>query len=71
MNRAVLLRKNGDGFVTSKLHVDKMTHGQDGDVELHANDIVFVPTNRLKSSLRTAENVTTSIGSASIYAVVH
>jgi polysaccharide export outer membrane protein len=71
MNRALLLRRNGDGYLTSKLHIDKLAHGQGGDMDLHANDIVFVPINRLKSSLRSVQDVTTSIGSASIYAVVH
>jgi polysaccharide export outer membrane protein len=71
VNRAVLLRKSVDGYITSKLQVGKIARGQEKDVELHANDIVFFPNSRLKSGLRSAENVTTSIGSASIYAVVH
>ena len=71
VNHAVLLRKNGDGYVTNKLQVGRISRGQDGDVELHPNDIVFLPNNRLKSGLRSAENVATSLGSASIYAVVH
>jgi polysaccharide export outer membrane protein len=71
VNHAVLLRKDGEGYVTTKLQLGRISRGQDGDMELHPNDIVFVPNNRLKSGLHSAENVATSIGSASIYAVVH
>jgi polysaccharide export outer membrane protein len=70
-NRAVLLRKTGDAYLRSTLHVARIARGQDKDVELHPNDIVFLPTNRLKSGLHGVEEVTTSIGSASIYAIVH
>jgi polysaccharide export outer membrane protein len=72
VNRAVLLRKNGDGYVkTTKLQVGKISRGQDGDVELHANDIVFVPNSRLKNAIRTTQSMAETIGSASIYGVVH
>jgi len=70
-NHAVLLRKNGQGYVSSKLPVGKITLGQDRDVELHPDDVVFIPTNKLKNILHESRDVATSIGSASIYAIVH
>lgn len=71
VNRAVLLRKNGQGYVSNKLRVEKIELGQDRDVELHPDDVVFIPSNRLKSILHDTQDVATSIGSASIYAIVH
>lgn len=71
LNKAVLMRKNDKGYESTKLHVGRIELGQDPDLELHANDILFVPNNRLKSVLSGTQNVATSIGSASIYAIVH
>jgi polysaccharide export outer membrane protein len=71
VNRAVLLRKNGDGYVKNKLQVGRISRGEDGDLELHANDIVFVPNSRLKNAMRTTQSMVETIGSASIYGVVH
>jgi polysaccharide biosynthesis/export protein len=70
-NRAILLRKNGEGYVADKLHIGNITHGKEKDLELQPNDIVFIPDSRLKHALRSTESVASSIGSASIYAVVH
>ncbi len=70
-NGAVLLRKNGEGYLANKLHLGNITRGKEKDLELQPNDIVFVPNNRLKNALRTTESVASGIGSASIYAVVH
>jgi polysaccharide biosynthesis/export protein len=73
LSNAVLLRKSaqGQGYVTHKLDVSKIERGQGEDVELGANDILFVPGNKLKGALATTQSIATSIGSASIYAVVH
>jgi polysaccharide export outer membrane protein len=71
LSKAVLMRKNDQGYETTQLHVGRIEHGQDPDMELHANDILFVPNNRLKNILNGTQNVATSIGSASIYAIVH
>lgn len=71
LSKAVLMRKNGDGYTTTKLHVGKIERGEASDLELHANDILFIPNNRLKNALSGTESVLSSIGSASIYAVVH
>lgn len=71
LNKAVLMRKNVQGYVTSKLHVGKIEKGEAPDFELQANDILFVPNNRLKNTLSGTESVLSTLGSASIYAVVH
>jgi polysaccharide export outer membrane protein len=71
LNKAVLMRRNDKGYESTKLHVGRIERGQDPDLELHANDILFVPNNRLKNILNGTQNVATSIGSASIYAIVH
>jgi polysaccharide biosynthesis/export protein len=70
-NHTVLLRKVGDEYVSSKIHVARIARGQEQDVELHANDILFIPTDRMKDALRSTESVASSIGAASIYAIVH
>lgn len=71
LSKAVLMRKSAQGYVTSKLHVDRIQRGQDPDLELQANDVLFVPSNRLKNIIIGTQGVASSIGSASIYAVVH
>ncbi|HET9791328.1 MAG TPA: polysaccharide biosynthesis/export family protein [Candidatus Angelobacter sp.] len=71
LSKAVLMRKNAEGYATTKLHVGKIEKGEDPDLELHANDILFVPNNRLKNAISGTQSVITSIGSASIYAIVH
>jgi polysaccharide biosynthesis/export protein len=70
-NHGVLLRKSGQGYVSSKLRVGKIALGQDRDVELHPDDVVFIPNSKLKNALHETQDVATSIGSASIYAIVH
>ena len=71
VNHAILLRKNGDGYVTNKLDVGKIERGQGEDLALHPNDIVFIPNNHLKEAMRDAQGTIAAIGSASIYAIVH
>jgi polysaccharide biosynthesis/export protein len=70
-SKSVLMRKNAQGYVTTKLQVRRIERGQDPDIELHANDIVFIPDNRLKNLISESEGVAAAIGSASIYATVH
>jgi len=71
LSKAVLMRKNPQGYAINKLHVGKIEKGEDPDLELHANDILFIPNNRLKNAISGTQSVITSIGSASIYAIVH
>lgn len=71
LSKAVLLRKSAQGYVPHNLDVSKIERGQESDLELGANDILFVPGNKFKSVLNSTQSIATSIGSASIYAVVH
>jgi polysaccharide export outer membrane protein len=71
LSKAVLLRKSAQGYVTHKLDIARIERGQQPDLELGANDILFVPTNGFKNALSSTQNIASSIGSASIYAVVH
>jgi polysaccharide export outer membrane protein len=71
LDKAVLMRKNAQSYATTKLHVGKIQKGEAPDLDLHSNDILFVPNNRLKNALSGTQAVMSSIGSASIYAVVH
>lgn len=71
LSKAVLMTRNAQGYATTKMPVDKIQKGEAPDLDLHSNDILFVPNNRLKNALSGTQSVLTSIGSASIYAVVH
>jgi polysaccharide biosynthesis/export protein len=70
-NNAVLLHKVGDEYVSTPLHLAKISRGQEHDFELHANDIVFVPNSKLKDALHSTQSIATTVGTASIYALVH
>lgn len=71
LSKAVLMHRNGEGYQTTKLHVDKMQKGEQPDLELQANDILFIPNNRLKNAMTGTQAVVSSLGSASIYAIIH
>jgi polysaccharide export outer membrane protein len=71
LSKAILMRKNGDGYSNTKLHVGKIEKGEEPDLDLHANDVLFIPNNRLKNALSGTQSVISSIGSASIYAIIH
>lgn len=73
-DHAILLRKGGEEYVSSKLHVDKIARGKEPDIELEANDIVFIPDSRLKSAAHNAgsiASIASTIGTTSLYAIVH
>lgn len=73
LSKSVLLRKGlgGQGYVPHKLDVSKIERGEGEDVQLGPNDILFIPSNKLKNVLNNTAGVASSIGAASIYAVVH
>lgn len=48
----------------------KMTEGKVADVQLHTDDVVFVPTSRLKYTFMNTQSILSSAASASIYAGV-
>ncbi|HLY41334.1 MAG TPA: polysaccharide biosynthesis/export family protein [Terracidiphilus sp.] len=63
-----LLRRDADGTeVDISLPYKKISHGKLANFELHATDIVFVPTSGVKSALTNSQMVLTSAASAAIY----
>ena len=70
-DHAILLRKSGEEYVSSKLHVDKIARGKEPDMELEANDIVFIPDSRLKSAAHNAGNIASIASTIGTYAIVH
>jgi polysaccharide export outer membrane protein len=66
-----LLRRNGDGSVVYiTLPYNKIVHAQSADVQLQPKDVLYVPTNKIKSILINGEGILAAAGSASIYAGV-
>jgi polysaccharide export outer membrane protein len=64
-----LLRRNGDGTVVYfELPYRKMLQGRVADMQLHGTDVLYVPTNKIKSILTYSQGILTSAASASVYA---
>jgi polysaccharide export outer membrane protein len=71
MNGSTLLQKTSSGYAPKQIRIGDLVHGRGEDIELHANDVLYVPNSVLKSVGQTTQAIVTSIGSASIYAAVH
>ena len=66
-----LLRRNADGTeVDIALHLDKISHGKTTDVQLHATDVLYVPTSKIKSTFINGAGILAATTSATIYAAV-
>jgi polysaccharide biosynthesis/export protein len=46
---SMILRKSSEGTVETKISLDKIYHGKATDLQLHAEDIVFVPLSNVKN----------------------
>ncbi len=68
MNGATLLRKTASGYVSKQIRIGDLVRGRGEDIELHPNDILFVPNSVLKSVGQSTQAIVTSLGSASVYA---
>ena len=63
-----LLRKNADGTeVDIALPYKKISRGKRADVQLHATDVLFVPTSTMKAIVTNSQSVLSSAASAAIY----
>ncbi len=63
-----LLRKNADGTeVDIALPFKKISQGKRADVQLHATDVLFVPTSTMKSIVTNSQAVLSAAASAAIY----
>ncbi len=66
-----LIRRNPDGTeVNMEVAYKDISRGKRSDMQLHATDILFVPTSKLKSTLINTQGVMASAAGAGIYAVV-
>ena len=64
-----LLRRNADGTeVDMALPLKKISHGKRTDVQLHATDVLYVPTSTIKAIFTNSQAVLASAASASVYA---
>lgn len=65
-----LLRRNDQGTVVDiPLSYKKLVRGQTSDVQLQARDVLYVPTDNLKSIFSNGSSILAAASSASIYAV--
>jgi polysaccharide export outer membrane protein len=64
-----ILRKNPDGTEADiALPYDKISKGKIADVQLHATDVLYVPTNKVKSFVMNTQSILATVASSSIYA---
>jgi polysaccharide export outer membrane protein len=65
-----LLRRNAEGSqIEIPLPYKKLIRGQTAEVQLHAQDVLYVPTSELKAIFSNGSSVAAAVASASIYAV--
>jgi polysaccharide biosynthesis/export protein len=65
-----VLRKNEQGSVVDiPLQYQKVVRGRSADMPLHAMDVVYVPTSRIKAALTNSSSILSAAASASIYTV--
>ena len=70
LDKAVLLRNVGNQRIPNKIQLSKISRGDEPDVQLRPNDVVFIPKSGFKSVFEQTQGVASSIGSASIYAII-
>ena len=70
MNASRLLRKGPSGYTDVPIEVGKMLKGRKGDMELQAEDILYVPSNVIKSAFaRTSPTVLAAASGATSAAI--
>jgi len=63
-----LLRRNTDGTeVSFEIPLDKMSHGERGDMPLRATDVLYVPMSKFKAVLLNSQGILAATSSAAIY----
>jgi polysaccharide export outer membrane protein len=66
-----LLHRNTDGTeVIIELPLRRISRGMAADVKLHATDVLYVPTSKIKSTFINGAGILAATASASIYAAV-
>jgi len=64
-----LIRNSGDGEKEIPIRLDAMQKGKIPDIDLQANDIIFVPFSWMKNMAMSGSTIAASTASAAIYAV--
>ena len=65
-----ILRRDDHGAVEDiRLSYAKLTHGRSSEVQLHPQDVLYVPMNKVKAVLTNGSSILAGTASASIYAV--
>jgi polysaccharide export outer membrane protein len=64
-----LIRDTGDGTKETRVHLDEMQKGKIPDIDLQANDIVFVPFSWMKNVAMSGSTIAASTAGAAIYAI--
>lgn len=68
MNHAKLIRKTASGYSEISIPLKKLLQSKGGDIQLQAEDIVYVPTNVAKAAVyRTVPSLVSAASSAAIY----
>jgi len=67
-DKVYLIHTNANGSkVMISLPYKKISHGHSADVELHATDVLYVPTSKVKTFLIDSQGIITSTASAAVY----
>jgi polysaccharide biosynthesis/export protein len=63
-----IMHRNADGSVVyTGVPYQKMTRGQSDDIQLHATDVLFVPTSKIKTIYANTQTLLNQAGVASLY----
>jgi polysaccharide export outer membrane protein len=62
-----LIRKSSDGYVETQVPLSRMQKGKQADLQLQADDIVYVPFSYLRNFALNATGVAAEIGAAALY----
>jgi polysaccharide export outer membrane protein len=63
-----LLRRNADGTVIDiAVPYDKISRGKIADVQLHATDVLYVPTSKIKAIFTSTQTIMNSAATSAIY----
>jgi polysaccharide export outer membrane protein len=69
VGKVYLLRRNANGgLVQTTVPYGKIIHGESADVQLHATDVLYVPTSKFKATFASGQSVLAAVASASIFA---
>jgi polysaccharide export outer membrane protein len=71
LNRVVIVHKTGNTYSENTISVSKIMHGHQPDVELQADDILYVPNSAVKSVVyRGLPSIVESASNAAVYGSV-